>query len=83
MALWSGRFTQGVDAFTQEFGASLEADKHMYAHDIAGSRAHARMLAAQGVISAEDAAAIDRGLSAVERRMDDGSFAFDANDEDI
>ena len=83
MALWSGRFTQGVDAFTQEFGASLEADKHIYAHDIAGSRAHARMLAAQGVISAEDAAAIDRGLSAVERRMDDGSFAFDANDEDI
>lgn len=83
MALWSGRFVGGVDAFTQEFGASLEVDKNMYAHDIAGSRAHAKMLAAQGVISAEDAASIDAGLAAVKERMDDGSFVFDVNDEDI
>ena len=83
MALWSGRFENGVDAFTQEFGASLEVDKQMYAHDIAGSRAHAKMLAAQGVISQEDAAAIVAGLEAVKQRMDDGTFVYDVNDEDI
>ena len=61
MALWSGRFTEGVDAFTQRFGASLPVDQKMYAQDIAGSKAHAAMLAAQGVISHEDAAAIAQG----------------------
>lgn len=55
MALWSGRFEKGVSEFTQEFGASLPVDKAMYHQDIAGSRAHARMLAAQGVISEKDA----------------------------
>ena len=49
MALWSGRFEEGVDAFTQHFGASLPVDRKLYAQDIAGSRAHAAMLAAQGV----------------------------------
>ena len=83
MALWSGRFEQGVDAFTQRFGASLPVDKAMYRQDIAGSRAHANMLAAQGVIAAEDAAAISEGLSYIERTIDEGSFAFDVNDEDI
>jgi len=53
MALWSGRFTEGVSEFTQQFGASLPVDKALYAQDIAGSKAHAHMLAAQGVISQE------------------------------
>ena len=66
MALWSGRFEKGVSEFTQEFGASLPVDKAMYHQDIAGSRAHARMLAAQGVISQEDADAIVAGLSDIE-----------------
>ncbi len=83
MALWSGRFEHGVDAFTQEFGASLEADKAMYAQDIAGSIAHAEMLAAQGVISADDAASIKAGLEDIKARMDEGVFVFDVNDEDI
>lgn len=83
MALWSGRFEQGVNQFTQEFGASLPVDKAMYKQDIAGSRAHARMLAAQGVISAEDAEAIVEGLAAIEARIDAGDFTFDINDEDI
>jgi argininosuccinate lyase len=48
MALWGGRFEKGVDAFTQEFGASLEVDKAMAQQDIRASRAHARMLARQG-----------------------------------
>ena len=51
MALWSGRFEEGVSEFTQRFGASLPVDKALYAQDIAGSRAHAHMLAARGVIS--------------------------------
>lgn len=83
MALWSGRFEQGVSQFTQEFGASLPVDKAMYRQDVAGSRAHARMLAAQGVISQADADAICEGLDAIEARIDAGDFAFDINDEDI
>lgn len=83
MALWSGRFEQGVSEFTQEFGASLPIDKAMYHQDIAGSRAHARMLAAQGVISEEDKQKIVDGLTAIEKRIDEGDFVFDINDEDI
>lgn len=83
MALWGGRFEKGVDAFTQEFGASLEVDKNMAAQDIAGSRAHARMLAEQGIISSEDQAAIDAGLAGIARQIEDGSFAWDVNDEDV
>ncbi len=44
MALWSGRFEQSVDEFTQRFGASLPVDKHMYRQDIRGSMLHARCL---------------------------------------
>ncbi|MEG0759104.1 MAG: argininosuccinate lyase, partial [Raoultibacter sp.] len=83
MALWSGRFEQGVDAFTQRFGASLPIDKAMYKQDIAGSRAHANMLAAQGVIASTDAEAISKGLEKIEQSIDAGEFVFDINDEDI
>ena len=83
MALWGGRFEKGVDQFTQEFGASLEVDKNMAAQDIAGSRAHARMLAEQGIISADDQAAIDAGLADIARQIEDGTFVWDVNDEDV
>ena len=83
MALWGGRFEKGVDQFTQEFGASLEVDKSMAAHDIAGSRAHARMLAEQGIISTEDQAAIDAGLADIASQIEEGTFAWDVNDEDV
>lgn len=83
MALWSGRFEEGVDDFTQRFGASLPVDKRMYAQDIAGSRAHAKMLAATGVISAQDAAEIDAGLAGILADIEAGNFVFDINDEDI
>lgn len=83
MALWGGRFEQGVDEFTQEFGASLEADKVMVQQDIRASRAHAKMLAAQGIISPEDQAAIDAGLVDIADQMAAGGFAYDVNDEDI
>ena len=83
MALWGGRFEEGVGELTQRFGASLPVDKALYKQDIAGSIAHASMLAAQGVISQEDAAAIREGLKAIEADIDAGRFVFDINDEDI
>lgn len=83
MALWSGRFEGGVETSTQEFGASLPVDKHLYKQDIAGSRAHAAMLAKQGIISQDDCDAISRGLGQIEAEIDAGAFAFDIDDEDI
>ena len=83
MALWSGRFEEGVDEFTQRFGASLMVDKAMYAQDIAGSKAHSAMLGKQGVISEQDVAAIHSGLDAIQDEIESGNFAFDINDEDI
>lgn len=84
MALWSGRFTEGADAFTQQFGASLPVDEKLYAQDIAGSVAHGQMLAAQGIISAEDAAAITEGLAAIKADIESGAVVFDVQQsEDI
>ena len=83
MALWSGRFTENVSEFTQRFGASLPVDKQLYAQDIAGSIAHAHMLAAQGVISSEDSRLIEEGLGRIKKQIDAGEFPFDINDEDI
>lgn len=83
MALWSGRFTENVSEFTQRFGASLPVDKALYAQDIAGSKAHANMLAKVGVISEEDAQQIAAGLDRVKADIESGDFSFDINDEDI
>ena len=83
MALWSGRFTENVSEFTQRFGASLPVDKALYAQDIAGSKAHAKMLAKVGVISEEDAQQIAEGLDCVKADIESGDFSFDINDEDI
>lgn len=83
MALWSGRFTENVSEFTQRFGASLPVDKALYAQDIAGSKAHAKMLATVGVISEEDAQQIAAGLDRVKADIESGDFSFDINDEDI
>ena len=83
MALWGGRFEAGVATSTQEFGASLPVDKHLYRQDIAGSRAHAKMLAHQGIISEEDAGQIRAGLDAIQADIDAGKFDFVIDDEDI
>lgn len=83
MALWGGRFEQGVSSSTQEFGASLPVDCNLYREDIAGSKAHASMLAAQGIISESDAEAIRTGLDAIQADIEAGTFTFDINDEDI
>ncbi len=83
MALWGGRFEGGVDAFTQEFGASLEVDKNMAQQDIRGSIAHATMLAEQGVISQEDARAIVAGLTQIANEIEAGIFVWNVDDEDV
>ena len=83
MALWGGRFKEGVAISAQEFGASLPVDKHLYKQDIAGSMAHARMLAKQGIISQGDCDDIVRGLAEIEGEIDAGTFPFRIEDEDI
>ena len=81
--LWGGRFAGGpADAFDR-LNASLSVDVRMWREDIAGSRAHARMLGAQGIIAAEDTEAILRGLDQVEREMAGDAFVFAPGDEDI
>ena len=82
-ALWGGRFEDSPTEFTQAFGASLPVDKRMWESDIAGSKAHAAMLARQGVISQQDADDIRVGLDNVGRQIDAGEFEFDIDDEDI
>ncbi len=82
-ALWGGRFEDSPTEFTQAFGASLPVDKRMWESDIAGSKAHAAMLAKQGIISQQDADDIRAGLDVIAARIDDGDFEFDIDDEDI
>ena len=82
-ALWGGRFEAQPAEFLQRYGASLPFDKRMWAEDIQGSKAHAKMLAQVGVISQEDADAIRAGLDEVGADIAAGNFDFDINDEDI
>lgn len=82
-ALWGGRFEDAPAEFTQEFGASLPVDKRMWESDIAGSKAHAKMLAKQGIISEKDAEDIRSGLDDIARQIEDGTFDFEIEDEDI
>ena len=82
-SMWGGRFAGGVDAIMEAINASIGFDKRLYAQDIAGSRAHAAMLAAQGIITQADQAAIDAGLQQVLAEIEGGSFAFKTALEDI
>ncbi|MFO1032674.1 MAG: argininosuccinate lyase [Hyphomicrobiales bacterium] len=82
-AMWGGRFASGPSAIMAEINASIGFDKRLYAEDIAGSRAHAAMLAKQGIISKADVAAIDRGLAAILKEIEDGAFTFSTELEDI
>jgi argininosuccinate lyase len=77
------RFSQPQDPAFQRLNASIGFDRRLWPHDIAQSRAHARMLAAQGIIGAEDRDALLAGLDAVWRELEDGSFPFAPDDEDI
>ncbi|WP_135450879.1 MULTISPECIES: argininosuccinate lyase [Tabrizicola] len=81
--MWGGRFSAGPDAIMQAINASIGFDQRLYAQDIAGSRAHAAMLAAQGIISNKDAEAIGEGLLAILSEIEAGQFPFTPELEDI
>ncbi len=81
--MWGGRFQAGPDAIMEEINASIGFDKRLFAQDIAGSKAHAAMLAKQGIISKTDAADIRRGLDQIEAEIEAGSFNFSRALEDI
>jgi argininosuccinate lyase len=81
--MWGGRFTGGIDAQMARFNDSFPFDRRMWAEDIRGSRAWARQLAAVGVISADEADALERGLQAVHAEFAAGTFAPQPGDEDI
>jgi argininosuccinate lyase len=77
------RFREPQDPAFQALNASIGFDRRLWPHDLAQSRAHARMLAARGVIADEDRDALLAGLDAVDAELRDGSFAFAPDDEDI
>ncbi|MBY6091992.1 argininosuccinate lyase [Pseudooceanicola sp. 502str34] len=81
--MWGGRFAAGPDAIMEAINASIGFDKRMAAQDIAGSRAHAAMLAAQGIISDKDAEAIREGLLTILSEIEAGDFTFSTALEDI
>ncbi|MDH5454235.1 MAG: argininosuccinate lyase, partial [Paracoccaceae bacterium] len=82
-AMWGGRFADGPDAIMEAINASIGFDRRLAAQDIAGSRAHAAMLAAQGIITGSDAEAIREGLLTVLSEIESGNFTFSTALEDI
>ena len=82
-AMWGGRFAEGPDAIMTAINASIGFDQRLYAQDIAGSRAHAAMLAAQGILTDSDAKAIGEGLLTVLSEIEGGKFVFSTALEDI
>nr|MBL8456890.1 argininosuccinate lyase [Zoogloeaceae bacterium] len=80
---WSGRFSEPVSDLVKRYTASVFFDRRMATQDIRGSRAHARMLAAQGIISAQDLASIESGLSRILDEIERGEFGWSLDDEDV
>jgi argininosuccinate lyase len=81
--MWGGRFSVSPDALMQAINASIDVDRRMAREDVALSQAHAAMLAAQEIISTEDAAAIADGLRAIEAELEAGTFPFRREFEDV
>jgi len=80
---WGGRFTESTDAFVEAFTASIDFDKRLYRHDIAGSIAHARMLAHVGILSEAECGRIVQGLEDILADIERGDFAWSVRLEDI
>ena len=80
---WSGRFAQPVDEQVKRFTASISFDRRLAKHDIAASLAHARMLAARGILAKRDLAAIKRGLAAISKEIAAGKFKWSLDAEDV
>src|SRR5689334_9882509 len=81
--MWNERFTSGPGAIMEEINASIDFDRHLYRQDIAASKAHAAMLAKQGIITADDAASIAHGLDTILSEIEGGKFTFKRALEDI
>ena len=81
--MWGGRFTSGPGAIMEEINASIDFDRHLYRQDIAASKAHAEMLAKQGIITADDAKKIAHGLDTILSEIEAGKFSFQRALEDI
>ncbi|WP_425039440.1 argininosuccinate lyase [Primorskyibacter sp. S187A] len=81
--MWGGRFAAGPDAIMEAINASIGFDQRLAAQDIAGSRAHAAMLAATGIVEPSDADAMREGLLTVLSEIETGDFAFSTALEDI
>lgn len=80
---WGGRFEKGPEAAVAEYTESVAFDKALYAHDITGSQAHARMLGRQGVITPEEAETLVRGLDVVRAEIEAGDFVWKTELEDV
>ena len=80
---WSGRFAQPVDEQVKRFTASVAFDQRLAKHDIAASLAHARMLAARGILTRKDLAAIQKGMAQISREIAGGRFAWSLDAEDV
>jgi argininosuccinate lyase len=81
--MWGGRFERGPAAVMEAINASIEVDRRLWREDIDGSKAHAAMLAAAKIITAEDARVIHQGLDRVAGEIEAGEFRFSAQLEDI
>ena len=81
--LWGGRFAESTAASVEAFSASIDYDSRLYRYDIAGSKAHATMLADNGLLSTDELKAIIDGLAAIEKEIDNGEFEFLQELEDV
>ncbi|HQS45903.1 MAG TPA: argininosuccinate lyase [Xanthobacteraceae bacterium] len=81
--MWGGRFSTGPDAIMEEINASIGFDQRLFAQDIAGSKAHAAMLATQGIVAGEDVEKIQDGLDTILSEIEAGKFTFRRDLEDI
>jgi argininosuccinate lyase len=81
--LWQGRFQETTSQLVESFTASIRFDQCLYRYDIEGSMAHCRMLAQQGLLSAEEADTLIQGLSEIMREIERGSFVFNDTQEDV
>ena len=81
--MWGGRFSERPDEIMEEINVSIDVDRHLFAQDIAASKAHAAMLATQGIITASDAKNIGKGLDTILSEIGKGGFEFKRALEDI
>jgi len=81
--MWKGRFAQDTSSLVEQFGESITYDWRLYAHDVAGSIAHARAQCSAGLLSGEEFAAIEAGLNGIKADIEAGRFEFKTSLEDI